>query len=71
MAKVKNFKDHKSNNYKLTRDHATSHTTTINFTFLSICRYWYEYGNIYPAMISVWVALDKTTRTNSCLQVRH
>lgn len=31
--------------------------------------YWYEFGNIFPEMTTVWMALDKTTRQNSCLQV--
>ena len=32
-------------------------------------RYWYEFGNLYPQMTTVWIPLDRATRQNSCLQV--
>jgi ectoine hydroxylase-related dioxygenase (phytanoyl-CoA dioxygenase family) len=31
--------------------------------------YWYNYGCLAPEMMSIYVALDKTTRANGCLQV--
>lgn len=31
--------------------------------------YWYENGCLFPNMVTVFVALDKCTRTNGCLQV--
>ncbi|XP_052794080.1 ectoine dioxygenase-like [Mya arenaria] len=30
--------------------------------------YWYKH-NLFPDMITVWMAMDKTTRQNSCLQL--
>ena len=31
--------------------------------------YWYNHGCLYPDMMSVMVALDKSTKENGCLQV--
>lgn len=31
--------------------------------------YWYKCGNLYPDMMTVWVALDKCTKENACLEV--
>jgi ectoine hydroxylase-related dioxygenase (phytanoyl-CoA dioxygenase family) len=31
--------------------------------------YWYNYGCLAPQMMSIYVALDKATRENGCLQV--
>lgn len=31
--------------------------------------YWYNYGCLAPEMMSIYVALDKATRENGCLQV--
>ncbi|XP_063437303.1 L-proline trans-4-hydroxylase-like [Mytilus trossulus] len=31
--------------------------------------YWYNCGNLYPDMMTVWVALDKCTKKNSCLEI--
>jgi len=31
--------------------------------------YWYNYGCLAPQMMSIYVALDKATRANGCLQV--
>ncbi|WP_127519833.1 phytanoyl-CoA dioxygenase family protein [Mesorhizobium sp. Z1-4] len=31
--------------------------------------YWYNYGCLAPQMMSIYVALDKSTRENGCLQV--
>ncbi len=31
--------------------------------------YWYDYGCLAPEMMSIYVALDKATRENGCLQV--
>ncbi|VDI68322.1 Hypothetical predicted protein [Mytilus galloprovincialis] len=31
--------------------------------------YWYNCGNLYPDMMTVWVALDKCTKENSCLEI--
>jgi hypothetical protein len=33
------------------------------------CRYWYNYGCLFPNMMTVFIAVDKCTRSNSCLQV--
>ena len=36
------------------------------------CRYWYENGNVFPDMGTVWVAVDQADTTNGCMQVlRH
>ncbi|CAC5399586.1 unnamed protein product [Mytilus coruscus] len=34
-----------------------------------IRKYWYNCGNLYPDMMTVWVALDKCTKENSCLEI--
>ena len=39
------------------------------FPFFS--RYWYNNGNIFPNMGTVWIALDKTTKDNGCVQVHN
>jgi len=31
--------------------------------------YWYHNGNLHPDMGTVWIAVDKATRQNSCLQL--
>jgi len=31
--------------------------------------YWHEYGCLAPEMLSIWIALDKSTVANGCLQV--
>ncbi|XP_052790239.1 probable phytanoyl-CoA dioxygenase [Mya arenaria] len=31
--------------------------------------YWYNYGNLFPNMMTVFIAVDKCTKENSCLQV--
>jgi ectoine hydroxylase-related dioxygenase (phytanoyl-CoA dioxygenase family) len=31
--------------------------------------YWYNYGCLYPRMLSCYVAIDRATRRNGCLQV--
>ena len=33
------------------------------------CRYWYNYGILYPDMGTVFIAIDKTDRENGCLKV--
>ncbi|XP_013392595.1 uncharacterized protein LOC106160521 [Lingula anatina] len=31
--------------------------------------YWYVYGNLFPDMATVWIAVDRADRTNGCLQI--
>ncbi|XP_060557301.1 L-proline trans-4-hydroxylase-like [Ruditapes philippinarum] len=31
--------------------------------------YWYRYGNLFPNMMTVFIAVDKATKENGCLQV--
>ncbi len=31
--------------------------------------YWYEFGCLYPRLLTVWIALDPSTGENGCLQV--
>jgi ectoine hydroxylase-related dioxygenase (phytanoyl-CoA dioxygenase family) len=31
--------------------------------------YWHQYGCLAPEMLSIWIALDKSTVANGCLQV--
>lgn len=31
--------------------------------------YWYNYGCLFPNMMTVFIAVDKCTRSNSCLQI--
>ena len=31
--------------------------------------YWYNYGCLYPSMASCYIAIDRATRANGCLQV--
>lgn len=31
--------------------------------------YWHQYGCLAPEMLSIWIALDKSTAANGCLQV--
>ncbi len=31
--------------------------------------YWYNFGCLYPRLLTVWIALDRSTRENGCLQV--
>ena len=33
------------------------------------CRYWYNYGILYPDMGTVFIAIDKTDQDNGCLKV--
>ena len=32
-------------------------------------RYWYQFGCMYPDMGTLWMAVDKTTKENGCVQV--
>ena len=33
-------------------------------------RFWYENGCMFPDMGTVWMAVDRATRENGCVQVR-
>ncbi|MPC96334.1 hypothetical protein E2C01_091588 [Portunus trituberculatus] len=41
------------------------------YPLLTICRYWYNNGCLYPEMASVFLPVDDCDRENSCLQVIH
>ncbi|HAT10644.1 MAG TPA: phytanoyl-CoA dioxygenase family protein [Planctomycetes bacterium] len=31
--------------------------------------YWYNYGCLAPSMLSIWIAIDRATQANGCLQI--
>lgn len=41
----------------------------VNVSYELNCRYWYHYGNLFPDMMTVWVAVDPSTKENGCLEV--
>ncbi len=37
--------------------------------FLGLAGYWYKNGNIYPDMLTAFIAVDKCTLENGCMKV--
>ena len=48
---------------------ALKYPGVVGFSYHQDYAYWYQMGNIFPDMASVFIAVDRATRENGCLKV--
>lgn len=48
---------------------ALKYPGVVGFSYHQDYAYWYEMGNLFPDMASVFIAVDRATRDNGCLRV--
>ena len=49
--------------------HFIGTTVNVYFYIFPFISYWYNNGCLFPNMMTVFIAVDKCTQQNSCLQV--